>query len=139
MARAILKKSRVIVLDEATANVDFETDNFIQDTINTKFKDCTIITIAHRLTTIAHYDRIMVLDKGRVAEYHSPYMLLVENEGDKGITKANGIFSKMVLNTGNSMAKKIFDIAYKAYYEKEWGGESGGVGEIGESVKRKNN
>lgn len=64
------------MLDEATASVDIETDKLIQDTIRTSFKHKTIITIAHRLNTIMDSDRILVLDKGQVAEYDSPQALL---------------------------------------------------------------
>jgi len=115
LARAILRKSKIIILDEATANVDVETDNFIQEKINEKFKGCTVITVAHRLTTIAHYDRILVLEKGSVVEYDTPYRLLVEKEGDKQMTNPEGWFAKMVQNTGDSMAKRIFEITYDKY------------------------
>jgi len=57
------------------------------------FKECTIITIAHRLITIAGYDKIVVMDKGMVAEYDHPYILLVKNVGEKEITNTNGLFA----------------------------------------------
>ena len=81
LARALLKKSRIIVMDEATANVDYKTDQLIQETIRTKFKDCTVITIAHRLNTIIDYDRVLVLDDGRVIEFHKPENLLEIESG----------------------------------------------------------
>lgn len=61
-----MRKNKFVVLDEATSNVDMTTDHFIQNCIKTKFKDATVITIAHRLNTIADYDKIIVMDKGRV-------------------------------------------------------------------------
>ena len=81
LARALLNKNRIIVMDEATANVDFNTDRRIQDTIRTKFNDCTVITIAHRLNTILDYDKVMVMDRGKVVEYDKPDVLLQNENG----------------------------------------------------------
>ncbi|XP_046388373.1 multidrug resistance-associated protein 1 isoform X3 [Ischnura elegans] len=76
LARALLRKTKVLILDEATAAVDLETDELIQTTIRTEFKECTILTIAHRLNTIMDSDRVIVLDKGRIVEFDSPAKLL---------------------------------------------------------------
>ena len=92
LARALLRKNKIIVMDEATANVDPKTDQLIQETIRTKFKHCTVITVAHRLNTIMDYDRILVLDQGRVVEYDKPEILL-QNE--------DGHFSKLCRNYGD--------------------------------------
>lgn len=76
LARALLRKTKILILDEATAAVDLETDDLIQNTIRREFKDCTVLTIAHRLNTIMDSDRVIVLDGGYVAEYASPAKLL---------------------------------------------------------------
>jgi len=76
LGRALLRKTKILVLDEATASIDIETDDLIQKTIRQQFKDCTIVTIAHRINTIMDSDRIMVIDKGQIAEYDSPQNLL---------------------------------------------------------------
>ncbi|ESO91182.1 hypothetical protein LOTGIDRAFT_153611 [Lottia gigantea] len=78
LARALLRKTRVLVLDEATAAVDLKTDVLIQETIRTEFQQCTLITVAHRINTIMDYDRIMVLDKGKIVEFDSPSNLLLD-------------------------------------------------------------
>ncbi|KAF5342067.1 hypothetical protein D9611_001575 [Ephemerocybe angulata] len=86
LARALVKNAKIIILDEATASVDYETDRNIQDTIANEFKDRTILCIAHRLRTIISYDRICVLDAGQIAEYDTPTNLF---------NKVNGIFRGM--------------------------------------------
>jgi ABC-type multidrug transport system fused ATPase/permease subunit len=81
MARALLRKSRILVLDEATSNVDTTTDGLIQAAIATAFAECTVLTIAHRLHTIVDSDRVLVLDAGRVSECGPPSELLKKGGG----------------------------------------------------------
>uniref|UniRef100_A0A8C3D2D7 Multidrug resistance-associated protein 1 n=1 Tax=Cairina moschata TaxID=8855 RepID=A0A8C3D2D7_CAIMO len=90
LARALLRKSKILVLDEATAAVDLETDNLIQSTIKSQFEECTVLTIAHRLNTIMDYTRVLVLDRGEVVECGSPDSLLQEK----------GIFYSMAKDSG---------------------------------------
>lgn len=94
LARALLIPTRILVLDEATAAVDVETDQVIQETIRTAFKNRTILTIAHRINTILDSDRILVLDSGKIAEFDSPEALLKNRESlfyslcqEAGVTK----------------------------------------------------
>ncbi|XP_010127494.1 PREDICTED: canalicular multispecific organic anion transporter 1 [Chlamydotis macqueenii] len=90
LARALLRKAKILILDEATAAVDLETDHLIQTTIRSEFADCTVLTIAHRLHTIMDSNRVMVLQAGRIVEYDSPEELL----------KKQGIFSSMAKDAG---------------------------------------
>src|SRR5262245_637531 len=69
LARALVRQSKVIILDEATASVDHATDERIQQALGSEFKESTLITIAHRLRTIMDYDKVLVLDEGKVVEY----------------------------------------------------------------------
>uniref|UniRef100_A0A8C1VHU7 Uncharacterized protein n=1 Tax=Cyprinus carpio TaxID=7962 RepID=A0A8C1VHU7_CYPCA len=81
LARALLRKSRILILDEATAAVDLETDDLIQNTIRREFSHCTVLTIAHRLNTILDSSRVMVLDSGKIVEFDSPSVLLNNQQG----------------------------------------------------------
>ncbi|XP_033886772.3 multidrug resistance-associated protein 1-like isoform X3 [Acipenser ruthenus] len=90
LARALLRKTKILVLDEATAAVDLETDNLIQSTIRSQFEECTVLTIAHRLNTVMDYTRVLVLDKGQIVEFDSPASLLAKK----------GIFYKMAKDSG---------------------------------------
>uniref|UniRef100_A0A2K6UXV0 Multidrug resistance-associated protein 1 n=1 Tax=Saimiri boliviensis boliviensis TaxID=39432 RepID=A0A2K6UXV0_SAIBB len=90
LARALLRKTKILVLDEATAAVDLETDDLIQSTIRTQFEGCTVLTIAHRLNTIMDYTRVIVLDKGEIREYGAPSDLLQQR----------GLFYSMAKDAG---------------------------------------
>uniref|UniRef100_A0A1B6H685 ABC-type glutathione-S-conjugate transporter n=1 Tax=Homalodisca liturata TaxID=320908 RepID=A0A1B6H685_9HEMI len=91
LSRALLRKTKILILDEATAAVDLETDEIIQRTIRSEFKDCTVLTIAHRLNTIMDYNRILVLDKGKVKEFDAPNTL---------VQNPQSIFHSMVKDAG---------------------------------------
>ncbi|KAL6423797.1 hypothetical protein ACFW04_010336 [Cataglyphis niger] len=98
LARAILQDNRILVLDEATANVDPTTDALIQTTIRNKFKACTVLTIAHRLNTIMDSDKVLLMDHGQMLEFDHPYILL-QNEKSH--------FSAMVQETGKLMTEQL--------------------------------
>jgi len=91
LARALLRNSKILVLDEATAAVDLETDDLIQNTIRSSFKEATTFTIAHRLNTIMDSNRIIVLDQGSVVQIGTP---------DELIAKKEGIFFEMANDAG---------------------------------------
>ncbi|KAG1678443.1 Canalicular multispecific organic anion transporter 2 [Nymphon striatum] len=91
LARALLRHTKILILDEATAAIDLETDDLIQQTIRTEFKDCTILTIAHRLNTIMDSDRVMVLSDGNIIESGSPSDLL---------SMENSYFHSMAVDAG---------------------------------------
>ncbi|BEI93418.1 uncharacterized protein CcaverHIS019_0510460 [Cutaneotrichosporon cavernicola] len=91
MARALLRRSNLIIMDEATASVDFETDEALQNAIRTEFKDSTLITIAHRLSSVVDYDRLLVLRDGSVAEFDTPMNLLRRDDS---------IFKSMAQSSG---------------------------------------
>uniref|UniRef100_A0A0P6IW43 Putative abc transporter c family member n=1 Tax=Aedes aegypti TaxID=7159 RepID=A0A0P6IW43_AEDAE len=108
LARAILRSNRVLVLDEATANVDPNTDRLIQETIRVKFANCTVLTIAHRLNTIMDSDRVLVMDAGESVEFGTPHELL---------QMPVGVFKEMVLATGPSESERLIQIAKQKHDE----------------------
>ncbi|CAG8820216.1 2782_t:CDS:2, partial [Racocetra persica] len=91
LARALLRRSKIILMDEATASIDFAMDEKIQKMIRTEFADCTILCIAHRLRTVIDYDKILVVDRGNIIEFDSPYNLITDN---------NSLFYRMCQNSG---------------------------------------
>nr|XP_023011914.1 multidrug resistance-associated protein 4-like [Leptinotarsa decemlineata] len=106
LARAILRNNKLLVLDEATANVDPQTDSLIQKTIRKKFVDCTVLTIAHRLNTVMDSDKVMVMDAGMMKELDHPYLLLENHDS---------IFFGMVQQTGRAMAETLYNVAKQNY------------------------
>ncbi|KAI5288946.1 hypothetical protein KEM52_000971 [Ascosphaera acerosa] len=106
LARALLKNPRVLLMDEATASIDYATDARIQETLR-QLKGNTIITIAHRLQTIVDYDKVLVLDRGEVTEFDSPWNL---------INRKDGIFRGMCENSGNM--DTLREMAQKAWEDK---------------------
>lgn len=105
IGRALLEIPKVLLMDEATSNIDQNTDKLIQIIIKREFKDSTIITIAHRLNTIIEYDKILVLDKGKIVEADSPINLL---------NKEGSIFNLLVKQSGKEFRDKMIELAKKS-------------------------
>lgn len=110
LARAILRNNKILILDEATANIDPQTDALIQKTIRNKFCDCTVLTIAHRLHTVMDSDQIIVMDAGTIKQMGHAYTLLQDTEG---------IFYGMVEQTGKNMVNILFNVAKESFNKKE--------------------
>lgn len=98
LARALLRDNRILILDEATSNVDIKTDYLIQSVLRDHFKNATVITIAHRLNTVIEYNRIIVMDAGKIVEYDTPQNLLQDR---------SSLFAQMVASTGNTNETKL--------------------------------
>ncbi len=107
MARALLRRSAIVVLDEATSSIDFETDAKIQATMREEFGDSLLLTVAHRIRTVIDYDRLLVLDKGKLVEFDTP-LNLIRREG--------GVFREMCLKSG-VMAELVEAAAARAESE----------------------
>ena len=110
LARALLSQPKLLILDEATASIDGETDAFVQDMLRTRFPDTTLITIAHRLNTIMDYDLCLVMDAGHVVEFASP---------DELLSKTDGIFSALVDSTGGKSSLALREMAQAAARRRE--------------------
>jgi ATP-binding cassette subfamily C (CFTR/MRP) protein 4 len=103
LARAILSKNKILILDEATASVDRRTDQMLHESLHDSFADATIIAVAHRLDTVIDHDYILVLGQGKVLEFGSPAELL----------RTNGSFSTMVDDTGEISSKDLRQRAFR--------------------------
>uniref|UniRef100_A0A8D0BHI1 ATP-binding cassette sub-family C member 6 n=1 Tax=Salvator merianae TaxID=96440 RepID=A0A8D0BHI1_SALMN len=90
LARALLQKAKILVLDEATAAMDLETELRVRSTVRTLFRECTVLTIAHRVNTIMDHDRILVIESGQVAEFDTPEALIAQK----------GLFYRMAEESG---------------------------------------
>jgi ATP-binding cassette subfamily C (CFTR/MRP) protein 4 len=105
LARALLRNNKILILDEATANVDPQTDELLQKTIRTNFANCTVLTIAHRLHTVMDSDKVLVMDNGVIAEFDHPHVLL----------QSKGVFHELVAETGKNMSENLIETAQKNY------------------------
>ena len=110
LARAMLKKCKVLLLDEATASVDFDADHRIQATIRTFFGHCTVLTVAHRLATIMDSDRILVMDNGRAKEFGRPLHLLQDE---------TSVLRAMVQSLGQLQFDELVQVATAAAQDSE--------------------
>ena len=111
LARALLKAPRVLLMDEATASIDYATDGKIQDTLR-DVKESTILTIAHRLQTIIDYDKVLVLDKGKVVEYDHPWELISRESGIfRGMCEMSGDLETLTEGAKKAAEKmKLIDV-----------------------------
>jgi ABC-type multidrug transport system fused ATPase/permease subunit len=100
LARVILRKPKILVLDEATSSLDVMTDNLVGETIRDVFRDSTVLTIAHRLHTIVESDKIIVMDAGRIVEFGQPSGLVLT---------PNGVFASMIVETGEATREYLHD------------------------------
>ncbi|CCE63505.1 hypothetical protein TPHA_0F00180 [Tetrapisispora phaffii CBS 4417] len=107
LARSLLRAPNIMLLDEATASIDYASDAKIQGTIRNEFKDSTILTIAHRLRSVIDYDKILVMDAGEVKEYDHPYSLLLNK---------NSIFYSMCEQSGE--LDTLIDLSKEAFVNK---------------------
>jgi len=110
LARALLRKPRILVLDEATSSVDWNTDKLIQKTVRAQFAETTCLTIAHRLNTIIDTDKVMVLQSGELAEFDSPANLL---------RNPDSYFTSMVAEYGEEVQAKLTALANEAQQSRQ--------------------
>ncbi|CAB4491465.1 P-loop containing nucleoside triphosphate hydrolase protein [Rhizophagus irregularis] len=104
LARALLRRSKIIIMDEATASIDFAMDENIQKMIRAEFEDCTVLCIAHRLRTVIDYDRILVMNQGKIVEFDSPKNLIINSES---------LFHKLCQNSGEYDMLKLLALNNK--------------------------
>lgn len=127
LARALVRASQIIVCDEATSSVDMETDDKIQATIATAFRGKTLLCIAHRLRTIIGYDRICVMDKGRIAEMDTPINLWRKEDGIfRGMCERSGIRMEDIRGAREEMDGRDGLVSTRTRESEAGAGEGGG-------------
>mgnify|MGYP002345763594 CR=1 FL=1 len=109
IARALIKKPEILLMDEATAHIDNKTDEIVQTILATQFNNSTILTIAHRLRTVIKYDKIMYIEEGRISEFEDPYLLL-QNPQSK--------FYQLVDEGGAEFKEEIIQLAQEGYNKR---------------------
>eukprot|EP01063_Lacrimia_lanifica_P037431 TRINITY_DN767_c0_g4_i1.p1 TRINITY_DN767_c0_g4~~TRINITY_DN767_c0_g4_i1.p1 ORF type:complete len:1345 (+),score=416.40 TRINITY_DN767_c0_g4_i1:92-4126(+) len=109
LARALIRRNKILMMDEATANVDPNTDRVIQDVVREKFADCTVLTIAHRLHTVIDCDKVLVLDQGVNCGYDDPHVLLSDSES---------LLSSFVDQTGPEASAALRETAKEAHLKR---------------------
>lgn len=109
LARATLRNNKILISDEATASVDPETDNLIQETIKLNFSACTVLTISHQLQNVIESDRILVLENGKIVEFDQPISLLM---------KTGGYLRKLVDANDAETIQRLTDLAKKVSFNE---------------------
>ncbi|KAI9224716.1 P-loop containing nucleoside triphosphate hydrolase protein [Blastocladiella britannica] len=135
LARALLRNAKVLVCDEATANIDVRSDAVIQRALKTEVpRDTLVITVAHRLGTIADYDRVLVIEAGRIAESGHPHELLTMGDKPNDTVRADtgafirgtGVFKSMVGELGPESAQQLAEVALDAWNARNVPAEKAG-------------
>ncbi|CAM9167469.1 unnamed protein product, partial [Hapterophycus canaliculatus] len=116
LARAVLQRSQILVMDEATANIDEHTDSLIQDVVRTSFKGKTVIMVAHRLNTVIDCDQVVVISEGSIVEEGHPHLLLqAHGTPSTAGTYPSTSLSSMVEETGGTSATHLRRLAREAW------------------------
>ncbi|KRX09201.1 P-loop containing nucleoside triphosphate hydrolase [Pseudocohnilembus persalinus] len=117
--KAYLNKTKILLFDEATGMLDRQSSDVINKKVQTLFQNTTILTVAHRLQSVAFYDKIIMLEKGELIEQGHPYKLLVNDpKRDQTITNTSGYFSLMVQQEGKKTMQKFFKVCQQNYRQK---------------------
>ena len=116
------RRPKILVLDEATASIDNDTDSLIQKMVRVSFKDCTVLTIAHRLHTIIDSDKVLVLDNGNMREFDSPVALLAKEGAEKSEASFKSLWARhQAAHAGSSVSKSTENLAALVEEEKKKG------------------
>ena len=108
LARSLLRSPKILLLDEATASIDYDSDAKVQATIRQEFSESTILTIAHRLRSVIDYDKILVMDAGEVKEYDHPYSLLLNKESlFYSMCERSGELDSLIEMAKNAFVQKL--------------------------------